>query len=140
MFALVKNLRKNTKRIAKVTPPLKTGSHELCIEKLGRLISSGYVKNGYVHWDVNLFDVPKWEEDIGLVFDGTSRGVNQVVWAPFLFLPNSKALDKLTHTNTYHMDMDIGEMFHNYPLHEGIQVFCGVNLSAFNKDFKKLSK
>ena len=38
------------------------------------------------------------------------------------------------------MDMDIGEMFHNYPLHEGIQAFCGVNLSAFNEDFKNLSK
>ena len=31
-------------------------------------------------------------------------------------------------------------MFHNCPLREGIQAFCGVNLSAFNEDFKKFSK
>ena len=32
------------------------------------------------------------------------------------------------------MDLDIGEMFHNFPLHENIQAFCGINLSSFKND------
>ena len=31
------------------------------------------------------------------------------------------------------MDMDIGEMFLNFPLHVNTRAFCGVNLSRFDK-------
>jgi len=99
----------------------------------------GYLEQGYVHWDIRFFGVAKGTEDIRLVYDGTSSGINQAVWAPSFFLPSSVSLSRILQVNTYQLDMDIGEMFLNFPLHQNIKPYCGVNLTSFTDDLKTLS-
>ena len=76
MYILKNHLRKTPKRVVKVSPPSNSSCLKLYLEKLGRLLNIRYIQNGYVHWDIKFFHVPKGEDDIRLVFDRTSSGVN----------------------------------------------------------------
>ena len=76
--------------------------------------------------------MPKGDDDIRIVYDGTSGGINGVVWTPPFFRPTSNILTQLIESNTYQLDMDIGEMFLNFPLDPRVWKLCGVNLSGFD--------
>ena len=80
----------------------------------------------------SFFGVPKSDDDTRIVYDGTSVGINGVVWAPPFFLPTSKILMQLIESNTCQLDMDIGETFLNFPFDTRVWKLCGVNLSGFN--------
>ena len=89
----------------------------LVIEKIQRIVDTGYIKPNYAHWDIQFFAVPKGEDDVRIVYNGTKGGINLVVWAPPFFLPVSASLVRLIQIGTYQLDMDIGEMFLNFALH-----------------------
>jgi len=127
-----RNLRSTNKfLISKPLPDLSLRSSYL--DKIRRILATGYLETGCVRWDIRFFPVPKGEDDIRIVYDGTSSGVNEAVWAPSFFLPTSVSLARLLEPGTYQMDMDVGEMFHNFPLHSSIRPYCGVNLMAFKE-------
>ena len=101
------------------------------MEKLTRLLHAKYLEPGAVKWDIDFFGVLKGETDIRLVFNGTSNGLNELVWAPSFFLPTSASLAVKVQINTFQLDMDAGEMFLNFTLHNKARVYSGVNLSEF---------
>ena len=103
----------------------------LVIEKIQRIVDTGYIKPNYAHWDIQFFAVPKGEDDVRIVYNGTKGGINLVVWAPPFFLPVSASLVRLIQIGTYQLDMDIGEMFLNFALHPSAWKYCGVNLKGF---------
>ena len=64
-----------------------------------------------MHWDVPFFEVPKGDEDIRIVYDGTKNGLNVAAWILSFYLPTSSSLGRLLQPGTYQMDMGIREMF-----------------------------
>ena len=121
------------KRVIPSTPPNSLPLRKLYLEKITKIILANYLEQGWVKWDIRCFSVPKGTSDIRLVYDGTSSGINEIVWVPSFFLPTSVSLGRQLQVNTYQMDLDIGEMFLNFPLYVGIRKYCGVNLSRFEE-------
>ena len=87
------------------------------------LESSGHVANL-----VDYFAVPKGDFDIRVVFDGSSCGLNDTLWAPNFFLPSANAASLLLTFQTWMSDMDFGEMFHNFPMEERMRRFAGIEV------------
>ena len=77
----------------KVQPPLSDDhSKKLAREKLIKVRKLGYVKDGFVKSLIRYFYVPKGENDIRMVYDGTSSGFNHSIYVPNFGLPAIKTL------------------------------------------------
>jgi len=127
------NLKITDRKFSKASPPKDDTLNKLWIEKLERLLYTKYLEVGFVKWDIHFFGVIKGDNDIRLVFNGTSNGLNEIVWAPSFFLPTSNSLAMKLQPDTYQLDLDVGEMFLNFPLHHKTRSFSGVNLTGFDK-------
>ncbi len=64
------------------------------------------------------FSVPKGDSDLRMVYDGTKSGLNDSMWAPWFALP-------FVGPESFLGDIDIGDMFHNFVLHEKVQSLAG---------------
>jgi hypothetical protein len=98
------------------------------LEKIRRL---RYVVPGTVKSLTSFFAVPKGESDIRMVYDGTKSGLNDAMWAPWFALPTVEDHLRFVGAGTYMGDIDIGDMFHNFIMHERLQMLAGVDLTAF---------
>lgn len=115
---------------AKSPKSFKEPKFSLIVEKLKTIVQRNYVTTGKVTSWTDFFEVPKGDDDIRLVYNGTSCGLNQALWSPSFWLPFPRtALD----FNSYSGDMDLGEMFHNFPLHVMLQEYSGIDLTPFEK-------
>jgi hypothetical protein len=103
----------------------------LMIEKLDKVLGRGYISAGWVSSLTSYFAVPKGEFDIRLVYDGTASGLNESLWSPSFWLPNSKSAVRLVSFYSFLFDSDIGECFLNFPNDPKIRPFCGVDLTPF---------
>jgi len=104
-------------------------------EKVGRKIQNvrekRYILPGTVANVTSYFAVPKGEADIRLVYDATRSGLNKCIWVPSFVLPPTEAMtDRLT-GDSWMSDHDIGEMFLNFPMHESIQPFSGIDIRPY---------
>jgi len=57
--------------------------------------------------------------------------VNDALWAPSFALPTIEAVLRAMESDTWGADVDLGEMFLNFTLHESLQAFCGVDVTPF---------
>ena len=76
---------------------------------------------------IDYFGVAKGDSDIRVVFNGTSCGLNDRVWAPNFWLPTARSMS----FNFKFVDIDLGEMFLNFPLHKTLIPYSGVDLTPF---------
>ena len=83
---------------------------------------------------IQYFAVPKDETDIRMVYDGTSSGFNQWVRVPSFGMPTIEMMLRAVEGRTWLGDLDIGEMFLNFPLESIAQMYCGVDLSPYFKE------
>jgi hypothetical protein len=83
-----------------------------------------------------MFDVPKGDTDIRMVYDGTSSGLNEALWAPSFWLPTTDSAMRMYDYATYCVDLDLGEMFLNFPMDPTIRPYAGVDLSQLVSDFR----
>ena len=90
-----------------------------------------YVHPGEVRSLTSFFAVPKGEDDIRMVYDGTKSGLNDVLWAPWFPLPTIEMHLRSVGPGSFMGDIDIGDMFLNFMLHERIQPYAGVDLTPF---------
>ena len=97
-------------------------------EKLRKLIIQRYILPGTVRTVVPRFPVQKGEDDIRVVWDLTKNGLNPLTFTPSFFLPTASSYVRRSEAGMWAVDFDIGEQFHNYPLHVSEQAYCGVNL------------
>jgi hypothetical protein len=81
--------------------------------------------------------VPKGEDDIRLVYDGSVGVFNLTIRVPRFFLPTIRTHLRAVDANTYMADVDIGEMFLNFILHKDLQALAGVDLSHYFTGEKK---
>jgi hypothetical protein len=112
-------------------PGRTKAEHEQMKIKLNTVRTRRYVEPGEVVSLTSFFAVPKGTEDIRMVYDGTKSGLNNNIWVPRFPLPIIDTHLRAVDGSTFMSDMDIGEMFLNFILHESMQALCGVDLSSF---------
>ena len=98
--------------------------------KIDKVRLRSYILAGLVLNLTDFFDVPKGDKDIRIVYNGTSSGLNEALWAPGFYLPNADAAARLLMFYTFTVDADLGEMFLNFPMDPSIQPYAGVDLSG----------
>ena len=105
------------------------------LDKLTDVTNKGYIKipsdQSIIKSLFDWFGVPKGDDDIRMVYNGTSCGLNQAVWATNFWLPTAKTAARSLSYNYCFMDKDLGEMFLNFPLHHSLAAYSGVDLTYF---------
>ena len=84
-----------------------------------------------IHNYIDYFAVDKGATDIRAVYNGASCGLNSFLFALSVWLPTSKTLTRFLSFGYKSVDLDIGEMFPNFPLHASLRPFSGVDLTQF---------
>jgi len=93
----------------------------LVMEKLEKVRQRGYIAEGPVRSLTHVFYVPKGDSDIRMVYNGTSLGLNDALFAPhFGLLVIRHALRGLL-PGYNQADIDITEMFLNFNLGPELQ-------------------
>ncbi len=72
----------------------------------------------------------KGADNIRMVFNGTSCGLNDVLWAPHFGLPTVKQVLRALLPGYCQCDLDVGKQFLNYPLHSDLGEFSGEDVSG----------
>jgi hypothetical protein len=78
----------------------------------------------------HFFYVPKGESDIQMVYNGTSCGLNNSLFAPHFSLPVIQLVLRSLMPGYHSADIDIGEMFLNFMLGEEVRPYSGVDVSS----------
>lgn len=112
--------------------------------QLAEKISDNRMKNyispsGVTTSDIDHFAVPKVVDDDGVVqdirvvYNGTSCGLNQKLYAPNFWMPNIGTPLRALSFGYWRCDFDMGEFFLNFVLQEELRKFCGVRLEVISK-------
>jgi hypothetical protein len=101
------------------------------VTKLSILRSKGYIKKGRVNSLTGYFAVPKGDGERRMVFDASHSGLNAALWAPNFGLPTVESLLRRVGFDSWMGNIEIGEMFLNFCLHESLPEYCGVDLSPY---------
>lgn len=78
--------------------------------------------------------MPKGNDNIQMVYDGMSSGLNDVLWVPPFPLPTVDSLLRAVHPDTWMADTNLGEMFLNFVLHESLRELAGVDVTHYCND------
>jgi hypothetical protein len=78
---------------------------------------------------MDMFDVPKGENDIRLVYNGSKSGLNESLWAPWFCLPTVDTMCRTLFPNSWCGDNDYGEIFLNFKMHRDLQKYSGIESS-----------
>lgn len=109
----------------------------LLAKKIAKVIDRVYIKivsKEKIKSFVDFFAVPKGEDDIRLVYNGTTAGLTDSLWAPRFWLPSADTLLRLLHFNYAMVDIDLGEMFLNFPLPEELSEVSGIDFSSIKSE------
>lgn len=109
-------------------PPVK-GQRKLIATKINKVRKRRYIRRGVVKNLTDYFAVPKGDSDIRMVYNGTSSGLNDALWAPSFYMPVSNSVSRLLTYYTFCADLDLGEMFLNFPMDPAIRPYAGVDLT-----------
>jgi hypothetical protein len=80
------------------------------------------------------FGVPKGEDDMRVVYDGSLPGLNAALWCPWFMIPNTNSHLRMLEPGTFMSDVDIAEMFLNFFLDWHLRKYAGVDLSSYFDD------
>jgi hypothetical protein len=100
-------------------------------EKLAKVRRKGYLAEGLVKSLTSFFTVPKGDDDVRVVYNGTKSGLNDCLWAPWFRLPTIEQHLRAVEAGTYLSDLDIAEQFHNFIMHLDLQPYAGVDVTSF---------
>lgn len=104
------------------------------VDKISKVRKRKYIAPGFVASLTNFFSVPKGDRDIRMVYNGTSSGLNDILWVPSFPLPTVDSLLRAVHPNTWMADMDLGVMFLNFVLHETLRELAGVDATHYREE------
>jgi hypothetical protein len=111
--------------------PKNSAIGELVIKKLLIIDKKAYIEEGKISSLMPFFNVPKGEDDVRMVYDGSASGLNANLWAPWFTLPTVDCLLRALEPGYSMADNDVGEMFHNFMLHEDMRHHCGLDISLY---------
>jgi hypothetical protein len=100
-------------------------------EKLSTVLERRYFIYGLVPSLAYFFTVTKVETYISMVYNGTSSGLNQYLWAPWFDLPTTMTLLRNLEGGTWMTYLDIGGVFLNFILEARCSNLVGVDLNNF---------
>jgi hypothetical protein len=99
--------------------------------KIEKVRARGYISPGVVESLTAFFAVPKGDDDIRLVYDGSISGLNSFLWVPWFFLPTIRTHLRAVDEGIYMADVDIGERFLNFTLHRELRALAGVDITKY---------
>jgi hypothetical protein len=102
--------------------------HELMRAKVVKVRKLDYITTGTVRSVTHFFCVPKGDSNIRMVYNGTSCGLNANVWAPRFGLPTVMNTLCSLLPCYYQADLDVGDQFLNFKLHESMRAESGVDV------------
>jgi hypothetical protein len=105
---------------------------KLLVPKFKLILERGYVQPGPIRSFIDYFEVPK-ADDIRLVYNGSSCGLYSSLWAPNFWLPTARTALRSLDFNYFSVDMDLGDMFLNFPLHSTLQSYSGIDLTPLKE-------
>jgi hypothetical protein len=119
----------------------KQEAFELLLPKFQAILARGYVVSNqdatelteledFIMSFIDYFGVPK-ADDVQVVYNGASCGLNDTVWAPNFWLPTAKSAARVLNFDYCCVDLDLGKMFLNFPLPMLFCRFSGIDLSPF---------
>ena len=126
----------------KKSRPPKANVYQKILSKLNKSLSRGYLipeRFSKINNLIDFFAVPK-AEDIRMVQNGSSCGLNKAVWASNFWLPNASSMTRVLGFNYKAVDLDLGEMFLNFPLHKELVSYSGMDLSPYKRDLTEFIK
>ena len=97
--------------------------------KLSKVRERLYIDVGLVLSLMHMFYVPKGDSDVRMVYNGTSSGINDCLFAPHFGLPTILYILRSLRPGYYQADMDVGEMFPNFILGEQLRPYSGVDVT-----------
>jgi hypothetical protein len=103
--------------------PKSTDTRDNVQAKISKLRDQGYIEKGFVKSLTSYFPVPKAIFDIRMVYDATKCGLNELVWAPNFFIPSVELMVDLLDSKSWMADIDLGEMFLNFPLDPKVRLW-----------------
>jgi hypothetical protein len=107
-------------------------------DKWIKVIQREYIKFGPVSSLTGSFPVPKGEDDLRMVYDASKCGLNSQLWAPNFMLPTiDMTLRHVDHSGWFG-DIDLGEMFLNFPLDINLRPFVGIDATDLRDRLKEL--
>ena len=121
------------RRRQKANPDEKQRAFET--KKLAKVRRRGYIAptNG-IKSLTSFFSVPKGEDDIRMVYDGTKSGLNAALFAPWFGLGNVTSMLRTVESKTWSADNDFGEMFLNFWLHPDLRAYTGIDITELFPD------
>jgi len=99
--------------------------------KLQAIKERRYIQKGRVQSLTSYFSVPTGDQDIHMVYDASTSGLNSSLWAPSFGLPTVDTLTRSVEPYFWMGGLDIGEMFLSFSLHPEMQEYCGVDLKPY---------
>ena len=80
----------------------------------------------------------KDKTDIRMIYDASSSGLNDAVWVPWFQISTVKTYLRGVESESYVVDMDIGEFSSNFMLEDKLQPYARVDISPFfpNEGFR----
>ena len=127
---LIGKLPSNMKQLR----PPKKEERSIIAKKLQRVIHRGYIKPLHVV-SLTFFAVPKGIDDIRLVYNGTSCGLNDAIWVTSFWFPTPDSALRNIGPNTFLVDANLGDMFLNFPMEQQIVEHSEIYLSNFANEF-----
>jgi hypothetical protein len=100
-------------------------------EKLSAVKQRRYVQPGFVKSLTSFFSVPKGDDDVRMVYNGTVSGLNDSIWVPRFLLPTVETHLRAVDEGTHMADVDVGECFLKFILHPEIRELAGVDLTHY---------
>lgn len=105
------------------------------VRKITKVRERDYIVQGVTVLSlIHMFDVPKGTDDIRLVYNGTSSGLNRSLFGPHFTLPTVDTTLRALGQGSMSADIDIAEMFLNFMLDPKFRPYCGVDVSGIRSD------
>jgi hypothetical protein len=101
---------------------------------LDKVLNQRYFEVGLVKLLTTFFGVPKGEDDMRVVYDGSLPGLNSSLWCSWFIIPNTNSHLRTVEPVTFMSDIDITEMFLNFFLDCHLKKYDGVHLTSYFED------
>jgi hypothetical protein len=115
-------------------PPVGEEEKQVLHKKISRIIDRRYIAPipGKFESTINYFTVQKGNDDWRIVFHAGANKLNDCFWAPLFCLPSINLLLRIINEETLMSDRDMGDMFHNFPLHANTVKFTTIDLAPLD--------
>jgi hypothetical protein len=90
--------------------------HELMRAKVVKVRKLDYISSGEVVSGTHFFSVDKGETDIRMIYNGTSCGLNDILYAPHFGLPTIRETLRAILPGFHQCDLDVQDQFLNFIL------------------------